>query len=176
MDTMDGISIFVCSHPDSSRSVAGASSVHVAYNHQANMAFTIIHSLTAACVKTALLLLYLRIFRPCRKANIMIWAGIAFVVLFYLASVVAYLLLFVPYSGGDEAWALKSARNDMALLDVNATQGIIGTIQDLYILVIPIHMVAELHLARRRKLGVMALFLTGLLYVLPHKYYPWRRN
>jgi hypothetical protein len=176
MDTMDGMSIFVHSHPDLLRLVAGAFSVDVANSYQANMAFTITCTLTAACVKTALLLLYLRIFRPSRKANVMIWAGILFVVLFGLAFVIAYLLLFVPHSGGDNAWALNSARNDIALLNVNATQGLIFAIQDLYILVIPIHMVAGLHLARRMKLGVIALFLTGLLYVLSHEYHMWLCN
>jgi hypothetical protein len=176
MDTMDGMWIFVCSQPDLSRSVAGASLVDLANSYQINMALTIIYSLTAAFVKMALLLLYLRIFRPSLKANIMIWAGIAFVVLFNLACVIAFLLLFIPHPGGDKAWALKSARNDMVLLNVGTTQGIISAIQDLYILVIPVHMVAGLHLARRMKLGVIALFLTGLLYVLPHKYHPWRYN
>jgi hypothetical protein len=139
-------------------------------NFQANMASLIIYALTATCVKTTLLLLYRRIFRPSSKANIMIWLGIAFVALFYLACAVAYIILFVPRPGGNTAWGVMSHRTSMIILNLAAAQGVIGCMQDFYILIIPIHMVSELRLARRRKIGVIALFLTGLLYELSRLY------
>jgi hypothetical protein len=132
------------------------------------MASLIFYCVAAACVKTALLLLYLRVLRPSHKANVMIWIGIAFVVLFYLACVVAYILLFVPRPGGNKEWGAMSRRTNAALRNLASTQGVVGCVQDLYNLIIPVHLVAGLRLERGRKIGVLALFLTGFLYVFPH--------
>ncbi|KAH7387002.1 hypothetical protein DE146DRAFT_666327 [Phaeosphaeria sp. MPI-PUGE-AT-0046c] len=130
---------------------------------KANMASLIVYALTATCVKVTLLLLYLRIFRPSHQANIMIWLGIAFVALFYLACAVAYIILFVPRPGGNSAWGVMSHRTTMIIMNTAAAQGVFGCVQDLYILMIPIHLVSGLRLARRKKIGVIALFLTGAL-------------
>jgi hypothetical protein len=146
-----------------SRHVALSCSTKSTNNLQANMASLIIYALTAACIKTTLLLLYLRIFRPSTTANVMIWLGIASVTLFYLACAVVYIILFVPRPGGNTAWGKMSHRTSMIILDLAAAQGVVGCVQDLYILIIPIHLVSGLRLARRRKIGVIALFLTGLL-------------
>jgi hypothetical protein len=137
------------------------------------MTSLLIYGITAAFVKTTLLLLYFRVFRPSPEANIMIWTGIAFVVLFYLGCSVACIVLMVPQSGGIEAWMIKSMHHKVAILDLTVTQGLVGAIQDLYILAIPMYLVSGLHLARRKKLAVFALFLTGFAYVILHL---WLRN
>jgi hypothetical protein len=127
------------------------------------MASLIIYAVTATFIKVTLLLLYLRIFRPSTTANVMIWLGIVSVTLFYLASAVVYIIVFVPRPGGNKAWGAMSHRTSMIILDMAAAQGVVGCVQDLYILIIPVYLVSGLRLARRRKLGVIALFLTGLL-------------
>lgn len=134
------------------------------------MSSLIIYALTATCVKVTLLLLYLRIFRPSHQANIMIWLGIAFVALFYLACAIAYIILFVPRPGGNSAWGVMSHRTTMIIMNTATAQGVVGCVQDLYILMIPIYLVSGLRLARGKKIGVIALFLTGALYVLSHVY------
>jgi hypothetical protein len=132
------------------------------------MASLVIYPITATCIKTTLLLLYLRIFRPSHRANLMIWTGIVFVNIFYLSLATTYIILFVPRPGGNKAWGVMSHRTTITIFNLAAAQGVVGWVQDLYILIIPIHLVAGLRLAPRKKLGVIALFLTGLLYASPH--------
>lgn len=130
---------------------------------KANMSSLVLYAITAVSVKVSLLLLYLRIFRPSHRANIMIWLGIAWVTLFYLACIIAYLLLFVPRPGGNSDWGVMTHRTTLRILDLAAASGVIGCVQDLYILAIPIQLVAGLRLQKKKKIGVIALFLTGFL-------------
>lgn len=50
-------------------------------------------------------------------------------------------------------------------LYVNEAVGAINLITDIYILCLPIAAVSKLQLPTRKKIGVMMIFFTGLLYV-----------
>lgn len=56
-----------------------------------------------------------------------------------------------------------SHQTTIRILDLAAAAGVIGFVQDLYILAIPIQLVAGLRLQKKKKLGVIALFFTGFL-------------
>lgn len=135
---------------------------------KANMASLVVYAIAAIFVKTTLLMLYLRIFRPSLRANVMIWMGIVLIVLFYLACAIAYIILFVPRPGGNPAWGVMTKHTTDVILNIAAAQGVVGCLQDIYILTIPIHLVVGLRLPLGRKIGVVAIFLTGLLYVSLH--------
>lgn len=79
----------------------------------------------------------------------MILAGISFCVVFY--TLMMFLFIFL--------------KSNTKLLHVNYTVGAVNVISDLYILAIPIYAVSMLQLATRKKVGIMAIFLTGILWV-----------
>lgn len=113
--------------------------------------------------KSTLLSLYLRLFKPNRWAFWLIWAGIAVVAIIYAACCIVVLVTCVPRS--NETWQdtteFGACTRGQRL--TNSITGIFGVFSDLYILVIPLWQVSRLRLAPRRKVGVLAVFLTGLL-------------
>lgn len=94
----------------------------------------------------------------------MILAGIAVINLFYLSCLVGALILCVPRQG-DGGWTSQASQTRCAWPDsqLSLAQGIFSTLSDFYVLAIPLHMVWGLNLPLRRKVGVSAIFLTGLL-------------
>ncbi|CAG8952740.1 hypothetical protein HYFRA_00008984 [Hymenoscyphus fraxineus] len=123
-----------------------------------------LYAVAAIFVKTTILILYFRIFHPSKIAVLMIWAGIVLILGFYISSVVAFAVMCAPHEG-DGGWiSLRShIRCGQPSLKLSAAQGIFSTASDLYVLCIPIKLVWGLQLPFRRKLGVSAIFLTGLL-------------
>lgn len=115
----------------------------------------------------SLLALYLRIFTPVDHARIMIWAGCVCVATFYLACGAAYVILSVPSTSHRESWNIPTSRaTGERLLNLTSVIGVVSIVTDLYTLFIPVQLVAQLNLPLGRKLGVGALFLTGLGYDL----------
>lgn len=129
----------------------------------------ILYSVAAVFVKTTLLVFYLRIFRRNYTANILAWGGIVVIVLFYLISIIVLLANCIPMDqqvpGKDPTkWAEKrNNRCGQPNLDLSAAQGVFSAITDLYVLAVPIHSVLALQLQTKKKIGVLAVFLTGLL-------------
>lgn len=127
------------------------------------------YSIGAVFVKTTLLVFYLRIFRPSYTANVLAWGGIVVIVLFYLISIIVLLVNCIPVdqqvTGIDPTnWAdKKNNRCGHPNIDLSAAQGIFSAVSDLYVLAVPINSVLALQLKTKRKLGVLAVFLTGLL-------------
>ncbi|KAI3326822.1 hypothetical protein HD806DRAFT_488300 [Xylariaceae sp. AK1471] len=132
----------------------------------------VLFALSALFVKTALLVLYLRVFSPDRSARIMIWAGITTIVVFYIVTIIINIRFCVPISmttpvPDPQEWAkkLKASTCSQPVYNLNAAVGLFGVVSDLYVLIIPVSMVFRLRLPRNRKLGIQAIFLTGLLAV-----------
>jgi hypothetical protein len=93
----------------------------------------------------------------------MIRFAIGFVVAFYLVCVIARILLYVPRPGGNKEWGMASPHGDIVITNLATTQGVVSCVQDIYILIIPIWLVSGLSIPLGRKIGVLSLFLTGLL-------------
>lgn len=117
-----------------------------------------------ACIftKASLLILYLRIFRPLRRARILIWMGVIFVAVFYTICLAIRLGLCVPRG---VSWVRTSVepRCRQPMLQLNVAQGVINVLTDFYALAIPLALVLGLHLSMARKAGVLGIFLTGIL-------------
>ncbi|KAG6365791.1 hypothetical protein INS49_007402 [Diaporthe citri] len=165
--------------------------------HQWNVPLTaithkyVVNSFVAVCMyavssmftKCTLLAFYLRVFQPNRTARIMAWAGIVIIVLFYVVSIIYLLVQCVPVDqelpGLDPTEWEERARNNRCgrrSIDVSAAQGLVGAVTDLYVLAIPISSVLALRLQKKRKLGVLGIFLTGLLACICSAvaaYYRW---
>jgi hypothetical protein len=121
-----------------------------------------LYSIGAILVKLTLLLLYLRIFRPRNSARILIWGAIIFIPLFYIATTIAFTMFYMPQKGQD--WiSARSPSTAHKMNNVTSVQGLVGIVQDFYILFIPIWFVSGLHMTFGRKIGVCAIFLSGLM-------------
>jgi hypothetical protein len=128
------------------------------------------YAVSSMFTKCTLLAFYLRMFKPNKTARIMAWAGIILIVIFYVVSLIFLLVQCVPVDqelpGLDPMkWEERASNNRCGRrsIDVSAAQGIFGAVTDLYVLAIPISSVLALRLQKKRKLGVMGIFLTGLL-------------
>ncbi|KAI0445341.1 hypothetical protein F4803DRAFT_168452 [Xylaria telfairii] len=132
----------------------------------------VLFSLSSLFVKTALLVMYLRVFSPNRTARIMIWAGISTIITFYILAIIINIRFCVPISmttpvPDEDEWArkLKASTCSQPVYNLNAAIGIFGVVSDLYVLIIPVSMVYKLKIPRARKIGILGIFLTGLLAV-----------
>lgn len=111
--------------------------------------------------KLSILMLYFRLFNVYRTFSILIHIGIWFnVILFVIPSTVSFTLCTKPT-------AIEYLKCSPTLTRVAFVTSLGGVIGDFYILIIPILAVRKLTLNNKRKLGVLAIFSTGLLLVEP---------
>ncbi|KAI0854946.1 hypothetical protein F4860DRAFT_520329 [Xylaria cubensis] len=111
--------------------------------------------------KITLLVLYLRLFETRFGARFAIWLGIIVTILFYTSTFFAYIGLCAR--AGMPIWeSIREPHCSNGNLAISKAQGWYSLISDTYILIIPISPVWRLTLNLKRKLGVMAIFLTGL--------------
>ncbi|KAM7210433.1 hypothetical protein V8F06_014181 [Rhypophila decipiens] len=118
--------------------------------------------LGAMFVKLTLLGLYLRLFQVSRLAFWMIWDGVVVVTVFYLVTTIVLLEACVPRGG--KTWLETTFMGSCtpAQNALSKGSGVFGLISDLYILSIPVWLVSRLTMPPGRRVGVMAVFLTGL--------------
>ncbi|KAI1121345.1 hypothetical protein F5Y10DRAFT_282568 [Nemania abortiva] len=121
-----------------------------------------IYALGCLTVKSTLLTLYLRLFAPDPKARYMIIFGLIFIAVFYTISMIVTLATCLPRRG-EGGWASTATRCERQDEQFAEAQGVVGALTDLYILYIPMRLLAGLNLSLRRKISLYAVFLTGLL-------------
>ncbi|KAK3374270.1 hypothetical protein B0T24DRAFT_594375 [Lasiosphaeria ovina] len=128
---------------------------------EATMASVWVYCWATLFVKLTLLVLYLRIFRPSAWGRWPILITIALISGFYVATFAGY--VGICAKAGSPLWEtiqdLNCANNS---LKISKAQGWFGLFSDLAILIIPLPLVWQLSLTSKRKVGVMAVFLTGL--------------
>ena len=90
------------------------------------------------------------------------YAGATFAVLFYAVVVIYTISVAAPAPG--EAWQ-KAGDRSLQLLPHAVWIACVGLVLDIYILILPVAGVNQLQMSRKRKVGVIAVFSTGLLYV-----------
>ncbi|SLM38665.1 hypothetical protein LPUS_08954 [Lasallia pustulata] len=118
----------------------------------------IVYGITTFFVKLSVLLLYLRIFRVNRTLRNLIYFIIVFLVLFYLAYVASY--------AAGEVMCADQRRPTASFCrtrSFSVVQSAINVAADFYVLCLPIAEVCKLHLKFRQKIGVIAIFMAGLL-------------
>ena len=74
--------------------------------------------------------------------------------------------MFIPTPGqsnDSSAWFLRASENAHGLTVIVITQSVFGTLSDIYLLVIPVQMIFQLHFPINRKIGVSAIFMIGIL-------------
>lgn len=125
----------------------------------------ILSGISLLLVKLALLVLYLRVFRPIYSVRLTIYSCIGILAAFYLATCVAYLVQCVPETSQNVAVALNTGNCIPSAVDITVVRNFFGAVSDFVILVIPINQVFKLGLVRKKKFAVVGTFMTGLMCV-----------
>ena len=139
---------------------------HATHFHNSAQKLIIVYELvygpTIFFAKLSLLLLYLRIFSPNQLTRYLIYFGIAVNFLVYTATTVAFGYMCIPRPS--QTW-LEGSTTAMCKSSsiMNYIQGIFNVVSDFYILTLPIPVVWRLQMPQAKKVGVMVIFMTGLL-------------
>ncbi|KAA6415518.1 MAG: hypothetical protein FRX48_00233 [Lasallia pustulata] len=112
-------------------------------------------------IKLSILLLYLKLLAPGMKLRFAVYGILAFVALYTIGLELAVLFACHPiiklyhyYTPG---------RCDVDLVAHALTQGSLNIVSDLLIIIVPIPMVWSMQMSKQHKIGVVALFGTGLV-------------
>ena len=114
--------------------------------------------------KLSFYLLYHQLFHHLQHLRWAIYAGAAITTGFYIANSVSHFIFVTPRKGQTVNSTLS--QNLEQVKELGFALGIFGIISDFYILLLPITGLIPLRMAWRRKMGVMIIFMTGLLYAL----------
>ena len=60
-------------------------------------------------------------------------------------------------------WRLRAQECSLPSQYLAIVQSVFGTVSDIYLLVIPIQSIFKLHLEMKRKIGVSAIFMIGIV-------------
>ena len=107
--------------------------------------------------------MYIKTFRPFKWLRYSSYAGAIITVLFYFSILFAILAFRVPSPGQILAEHQQTPREAKAT-NVTIHVGSVRLAIDVFIVILPIVGVSRVQLPLRRKIGVMAVFLTGLIY------------
>jgi len=136
-----------------------------------SVAISCLYSTAAMFVKCSLLVFYLRLFDVSRLASWMIWGGIVSIVVVELAFLIIKAVFCNPSSWPsgknviEFVMAQKSSMCSTPNIKATIAEGAFGLFTDIYVMVIPITMVSSLHLPFKHKIGIIGIFMVGLLYV-----------
>ena len=114
-------------------------------------------------VKFLLFVLYVQVFRPLRWLRYLAYAGAVITGLFYLATMVALLVLCAPTEGHSQLayWSALDSPRCLQTRSLVTVLGVVSIVSDLYLIILPLPAVWSLQLPLRRKLAVSAMFFTG---------------
>ena len=106
--------------------------------------------------------MYRQVFGPKRWMRISANLGALLTTLFYVTMSLCAIFFATPRKG--ESWG-RHEGSHLAHLNVKIAipQSCVNLVLDLYILILPIVAVIKLQMAPRRKLGIILIFMTGLL-------------
>lgn len=93
------------------------------------------------------------------------YGGVTFTGLFYLSASIALIVLCAPRDGQSitsYSLAITSRRCEPSKA-ISYSVGIFNVVTDFYLLILPLPAVWSLQLPIRQKIGVSAIFLTGLV-------------
>ena len=133
---------------------------------QKNLAIINLYAVVAFFVKLSLFLLYLRLFKPNRYTRWLVYGGIITCGLFYPASIIGNCVIVMPTPGqpNDEmTWVLRASKSGHSLLLLSIIQSVFNALSDIYLLLVPVQMIFQLHFSLGRKIGVSSVFMMGIL-------------
>ena len=112
-------------------------------------------------VKASLFLLLYGIFGRLRWMRLLIWFGLVVTGLFYLTNVVVFASLCSPNPGQSYVEVFSTPRCERSVT-YSLVGGSFNIVSDFYLLLLPIPAVMGLQMPTKKKIGVLAIFGTGL--------------
>ena len=113
-------------------------------------------------IKVTFLLLYFQVFRPLRWLRISVYIGAPLICAFYGAATIAQMVFSLPRPS--QTWLQHAFSEDELKAEIlSVPQSAVGLGIDIVLLVIPIVAVIGLQLPTKRKIGVMIIFMFGIL-------------
>ncbi|KAK7911803.1 hypothetical protein PG985_014284 [Apiospora marii] len=127
-------------------------------------ATTMMNLLAAASIKYSLLVLFRRIFSPLPRSKLMIRIGIIFTSVSFVVLSVVWIVYSVPLPG-EGGWDSRifREREGSATPLISMALGAVNTFLDFYLVAVSLSSISALKLSLSRKIGVSAVFATGLL-------------
>lgn len=114
--------------------------------------------------KAAIFLLYKQLFAIGKRMRAAVDVGILVTFLVYLSNVPLAAVYAAPRVGHSWASLLESLKANSRPFALGGTiQSAIGTVLDIYILVLPLHIVWHLQMPLRKRLQLVGVFSTALL-------------
>ena len=120
----------------------------------------------AFCAKLSLFLLYYRLFSRHQWIRYMVYLGIGSAFALYTAGMIVYGYLCLPRRGQSWIEAGLSSRCHEQFIMVGYIRGPFNVLSDLFLLLLPLPAVWQLHLPLGKRLGISGIFLTGSLWVV----------
>lgn len=112
--------------------------------------------------KLSILLLYFRQFSPNKRFRGFICFGIICTVMINITTIIVDVALCAPRQG-ESFSSLSSIQRCTHLQTWAVVQGSLNILLDFYIVYLPVPVVWSLHLYAKKKIGVLAIFMTGLM-------------
>ncbi|KAK3934388.1 hypothetical protein QBC46DRAFT_273902 [Diplogelasinospora grovesii] len=135
-------------------------------NTQIRFAGNTIQAFAYFTSRLPILILYLRLFGRNQSFRILCYGGMAADFAIYLTAVPLLSYFCTPPIHGGDWNSLDVFAKCKQLLDWAVIQGSLDIALNVYIFILPLPTVLNLHMAPGKKLGVLAIFLTGLLAVV----------
>ena len=117
----------------------------------------------AFCAKLSLFLLYYRLFARHRWIKYLTYLGIGSALAMYTAGMAVYGYLCLPHHGENWLQAGLSSRCHKQFIMIGYVRGPFNVLSDLFLLILPLPAVWQLHIPLRKKIGIFGIFLTGSL-------------
>lgn len=111
--------------------------------------------------KAAILALYLRIFATTRRMRHLVYFPLVLLALVYAAMIPVATVFCTPRTG--EHWDIFLLEKCHSTATLAIVQGVFGLASDIYIFILPLPMIYNLHLPSRKKLGLLLVFMAGIL-------------
>ena len=128
-------------------------------NGQAMASLSVIYAFAIFFIKLSICLLYIRIFNIQRAFRYFVYAGIFSCTLIYTTYVSISIATIVQCAGP----LLNDFQVCAHAQSIVIVFAVIGVATDLYILALPISPILHLKLRRRQKIGLLGVFLSGLV-------------
>lgn len=116
-------------------------------------------------VKLSLFLLYFRIFSRNTRIKFALYFGIVTITIFYTINFGLFLYFCNSKSGQNLRSGFNSAHYLSDARTAVMVQACFGIGSDVYLLCIPIFIISKLQLSTKKKIGCLAIFMTGSLLV-----------
>lgn len=119
---------------------------------------------TVFLIKLSIFLLYLHIFAVSRRTRLLVYCGIVIVLVGNAIPTAIFGAACIPRVGEYWSQSFTSRRCHEESLETGLAAALINAITDYYVLWIPLPIVWKLNLPLRKKIGLVIIFMQGLLY------------